>query len=910
MKVNSFKRILAVLLVVCMTCSLTVTAFATEAVDPSASIALSVSVSGSTVTASVNLTSINTNAAGLDFALNYDSSKVSYTSSSTNLFACRVVDKGSYLSFSGFDNAGVTTTGSIATATFTVLDSATGSASFSLSGVVMGAQDGSSIPCSYSGGGSYEVAGYIVTVNSAANGTITASGSKVFSGNTVTLTTAPADGYGVEAVTVTDASGAAVAVTTNGNTHTFTMPKSNVTVSASFKEVDYTVTAGTVTNGKISLSASSANYGDTVTFTVTPNEGYEVDKVAVSGATVEGSNGSYSFTMPAQNVTVTATVKAKTFSISKSTATGGTISVASTASFNSTVTVTVTPDKGYACKSVTFNGTAAKSAGDNKYTFTMPAADVTVAATFEQVPYTVTKGTITGKGSISIDKTGAKYGETITVTATPATGYETASVTVSGVTVTKTGDNTFTFPMPDKDVTVNATFKGSEYSISTKAGKHGSISVVSKAGYEATVTVTLTPDAGYNVDTITVTDAKGNTISTKSAGTNKYSFTMPASNVKVEASFVEVPYTVTLNKVYNGTASVNKTSANYGETVTVTAKANDGYYVEYVYVADAKGKSVAVTAKNNKYTFTMPESDVKVTVSIVGQAYDILTDGIENGKVTVSNRGNSGSTIEFTVTPDDGYKTTAVQVQTPAGGKITTKDLGNGKYSFVMPASKVSILPTFEAVEYAIICEPTENGTFTVDAESAVIDTVINVSVKAEENYQLNTITITDAKGNLVSYTGEGEAYSFVMPASDVTVAVVFEEIPEVLYNITIGETQNGTITLSKDTAGPGSTVTVTAAPAEGYKLAAIQVADGSGNNVATNGSENVYTFEMPESDVIVVATFEELPPPVDEEVPQVEPVPEKTMSPLVWIIPAALLVVAAIIVLVLILTKKKTYTF
>lgn len=51
------------------------------------------------------------------------------------------------------------------------------------------------------------------------------------------------------------------------------------------------------------------------------------------------------------------------------------------------------------------------------------------------------------------------------------------------------------------------------------------------------VTITVTPDPGYELDTLTVRDAKGNTITLTDEGGGKYSFIMPGSRVKVDASF-------------------------------------------------------------------------------------------------------------------------------------------------------------------------------------------------------------------------------------------------------------------------------------------------------------------------------------------------------------------------------------
>lgn len=79
---------------------------------------------------------------------------------------------------------------------------------------------------------------------------------------------------------------------------------------------NYTVSKGAETNGTFSVSATSATAGSTVTVTTSPATGYEVDKVTytANGSTQDasGSNNTYTFTMPAANVTVNVSFKQST----------------------------------------------------------------------------------------------------------------------------------------------------------------------------------------------------------------------------------------------------------------------------------------------------------------------------------------------------------------------------------------------------------------------------------------------------------------------------------------------------------------------------------------------------------------------------------------------------------------------
>lgn len=73
----------------------------------------------------------------------------------------------------------------------------------------------------------------------------------------------------------------------------------------------------------------------------------------------------------------------------------------------------------------------------------------------------------TGQGTVTV-KPLAKYGEVVTVTASPSKGYELSSVTASGVTLSGSG-NTRTFTMPAKDVTIAAAFVEVVYELTVGA---------------------------------------------------------------------------------------------------------------------------------------------------------------------------------------------------------------------------------------------------------------------------------------------------------------------------------------------------------------------------------------------------------------------------------------------------------
>ncbi|MDY5356462.1 MAG: chitobiase/beta-hexosaminidase C-terminal domain-containing protein [Candidatus Cryptobacteroides sp.] len=188
------------------------------------------------------------------------------------------------------------------------------------------------------------------------------------------------------------------------------------------------------------------------------------------------------------------------YSITFAEVTGGTLSASPVkAEAGAEITLTATPDEGYA-----FNDDwTVKDADEavipiNEGKFTMPAKDVTVSGSFSKVDYTITKATCEG-GSFTVKKNGvevtkAQIGESITLTASAAEGYEFDSWTVTNESTSKTvyvNENTFT--MPGANITVKANFV--ELAV---VPVYASLEELVNAGEPTTegtyVTVTLTND--------------------------------------------------------------------------------------------------------------------------------------------------------------------------------------------------------------------------------------------------------------------------------------------------------------------------------------------------------------------------------------------------------------------------------
>lgn len=128
-------------------------------------------------------------------------------------------------------------------------------------------------------------------------------------------------------------------------------------------------------------------------------------------------------------------------------------------------------------------------------------------------------------------------------------------VTVNGEskTIKPSEDATFTYTKPSSSSSGGSSSGKTTYKVTTSAVNNGGVNASpSNAEKGATITITLSPDKGYKLDKLTVTDGSGKTVSTVKKSDTVYTFTMPASAVNVGVSYVkatETPSETTFNDV-------------------------------------------------------------------------------------------------------------------------------------------------------------------------------------------------------------------------------------------------------------------------------------------------------------------------------------------------------------------------
>ena len=411
---------------------------------------------------------------------------------------------------------------------------------------------------------------------------------------------------------------AAQATTEKAKTvYTFTMPDGDVTISVTKAAKTYAVKVADANKDTLKITSPEADLdkvaeGTSVTVVATPKDGYTLtaDGVVVTygdnqtlKATPDTEKANtYTFAMPAGDATVSAAFEeVKKYNVTVAgTVENGTVGVEpKTAAAKDVVTVTVTPNTNFkytdgSLKATYTDGGTKKEINDfkavdgkeNTYTFTMPAADVTVSAAFEKIAtetYTVTV-TKDGDGKVTVNEQetekleGLKSGDTVTLKINPIDTdtllTELAGVTVTSgkvdVSTTKVDENTYTFKMPDGDVNVSVKFTTVEYGIEVKMLGEGEGTITftdGKTRFAAgtSVTATITPNGTtYELTKVMYDDGSENKdVTSELKNGCEYTFTMPANYVKFEATFGEAPSTEPETRTAHGAA----------EKTTITAMA-------------------------------------------------------------------------------------------------------------------------------------------------------------------------------------------------------------------------------------------------------------------------------------------------------------------------------------------------
>ncbi len=521
----------------------------------------------------------------------------------------------------------------------------------------------------------------------------------------------------------------------------------------------------------------------------------------------------------------------------------------------------------------TFNNDSGSSFSDGKYTF----------------------GQITVNGD-TYDASKYNDGDRITLKAEPKPNCALAvfEVTVGGVAQTITDDDTCTFDLTG-NVVVKAAFRQLvEVGVAIPDEGIADIGVLPAYVIKGdTVTVTVTPKAGYKVTEIFYTTT-GNERETIAENSNTGSFIMPAGEVTVSAVATAIPtHKVTVTQNMNGYVSTSPSGeVAEGTPVTVTARPVSGYEVEKIVYFKTGSGSIAPFDITDNPQFNMPAHDVTVEATfkeIEAPTTDhsiVLADNITGGEILSSAySAEAGETVYIYVYPERGWTTKDVYYKTTADSGIVPtwqyltheywKDTQSYEvWSFVMPDHGVYVYADFTYYDnYGTYYIDTSYDSTLGGVEVWVNNNYVNnwhqgswadykdsVSFKVKPYYSDDVVSVSvvgKRTGWTYSYDYNSYSgwYTFTMPNEDVTINVDFRSGVHKVY---VDKVTDGKLTVSDDWAKYGQIVYITAVPDYGCTLSSLSVRTATGDSVHVYNAQkaDTYYFYMPDQYVSVSAVF------------------------------------------------------
>ncbi len=719
------------------------------------------------------------------------------------------------------------------------------------------------ITVTYTTGGS-QTTKYDVTCNPAEHGSISVGSTTSYTeGATVTVTATPENGYKLNTVTVTPTtSGVATPeVTISGNTATFQMPASDVTVDATFAPITYV-------QYKLVEKAS--------------------DLVAGAEYIIAGrytSSNSYTALLGAINSNIGSSI------------TTGFSYIDTDKIINVEENCEVTP--------LTLGGT------EDAWTFYNGSAYL--AYTSSSTSGSNYLYTVNSIGTTNV----AKW--TINTENLPSSNALIINNYNNNRKIQFNSDRFCCYTGTQSPIALFKKVETGAYTIECADGiEHGSISASpSTADAGKTITVTATPDAGYELSTVTVTPESGSAPEVTISG-NSATFEMPASNVTVSATFALAwnSITSTCTPSTGGQVWVNPSgdagvvvtdgtsTSQMGTSVTFKVVPANGFNISTVTATDESGATVNLTQGDTNeshggwgtyYTFTMPSSAVTINATftegnlyIIGTANDNTWDGNIGVQMTYDTQNKVFTKDVFFSATDNGnfsfadalsgqdgswanmgrrYGAPSNEYDLQSNGWTATWDSGKQDNSFKVPAGVYTI--TVNKATGSVTVAP-KTVTVTLDKAAGQLETGTTVNVVSNLTSLLQACK-SGMSATLAYSTDDGTSYTdgSSFPVNQAMTAkgkayygkieaesdsYAYTVVTHYAVTATANPTEGGTVSVSPASALAGETVTITATPKSGYELSSITV-----NGTAIEPNEGVYSFIMPAQATEVIANFSKI---------------------------------------------------
>lgn len=373
------------------------------------------------------------------------------------------------------------------------------------------------------------------------------------------------------------------------------------------------------------------------------------------------------------------------------------------------------------------------------------------------------------------------------------------------------------------------------YTVTCNTATGGTVSSdVSRQREDQTVTLTLSPSSGYNIGTVTVKDASNNTVTVSGTG-NTRTFTMPASNVTVSATFTEITHTVYVRKRYfqsNGTTVISTESTN---TQKLTG----------VGIATAKQVNAAPTVTDYTfYKFTLPTGVTLKSGSLTTEAAITVNATVDNAVIyidyketmhtlTLVNSPTAGGSIKKSGSSDAittiqvGNVTGVTLVATPTNGyqfsgwtksanTVTIGNTANASTTFKTSAD-ATVTANYTAVNYTITAAANPaagaaveiwNTTKTQQVSGGHIGDKFRIYVTFVPGYAFDSISGVPSGGTVITNDATSYVAEYTLSNSNVNATIQLKAAKPTFASVKIRDRNSLNTAIDSCTAyASGSTV-------------------------------------------------------------------------------------------------------
>jgi len=449
---------------------------------------------------------------------------------------------------------------------------------------------------------------YSVSITQVEHATVSADKMEAEVGQTITFTITVDEDYHVSSFKV---NGVDVAIT--DNKATAQMVENGLTVTIAVEVNTHDVTIHPSENGTVTADKETAIVGDKVTFTITPNDDFELDTFKINNEAKEVTNNTFEATMVKEGLTVDATFKAIKHAVTINQNEGGTVTADKMeAATGEEVTLTVTPNENYQLSALYVNGQAVSVGENGTVTVPMVKEGLIVSGVFAKKSASITITNTKGGTIYASPSTEASIGDDVEIEVQPDAGYELDKLLVNGEEVAVS--NGFAdVKMVEGGLTITAVWKELAKTITIVSSENGTVTAnKEKAEVGETVIFTISPAEGYHLESFKVNGTE------VEVDGDSYSATMTEAGLSIEAIFSDTYKVASISESLKATIKESNTAK-----VTLTADSNIDAIplAKKETVIDLGGKTLTVTS----------------ATALLADDTHIQDITIKNGKINVVN---------------------------------------------------------------------------------------------------------------------------------------------------------------------------------------------------------------------------------------------------------------------------------